>query len=167
MVADDALPALEPLVFALADEVQDAPVGQDPRALRGGERCTGREGLPRLERVRASANLPAATATLAEALVEPDDWVDECDPEQKLEAPVGERPREAVVGADANLVLVELVSDINVVSVDGANDRSDTVSELHEVPAVHDLHVDCESTRTDRNDDLSRSTDLLVCELPE
>ena len=141
VVADDALPALEPLTLAFADEAHHAPVGQDLGAPRGGERRPRREELPRLERVRTTADLPAATAAPAETLVEPNDRVDERDPEEKLEAHVGERPREAVVGANADLVLSELVGDGDVVSVDGNNCRSNSLFEVREVPAIYDLHV--------------------------
>ena len=141
MVANDALPALKPLALALANEAHDAPVG----GLLPDSRARGRRGhtwgleLPRLERVRAAAHLPAAAAVAAEALVEPDEGVDERDPEEELEAHVGEDAREAVVRANADFVVCEVEGDLDVVAVDGADGRGDGLLEIRVIPTVDDL----------------------------
>ena len=102
------LPPLEPLALPFAREVCPAIWGLLPpcvKLIRRGYPGPLRQHLPGLQRIRPATHFPSPAPSTTEALVEPDERVDEENPQKELEPLVGERAREPVVRPDPDLVI--------------------------------------------------------------
>ena len=95
---------------------------------------------PRFERVRSTCDLPISTTLFGEAFEEPDERIDEGDPEEQFDPPVAERTREVVRRSNVHLVGADREADLEVSGiVCGPYEGIDRPLQRAEVPSVDDF----------------------------